>query len=89
MASWPQVGLLAEVPRQPGPGRTTGSWRRCADWRLLVLRLVRLLRLQVLVMLMLLPPEPPVHWTRQLLGLLLRLARPRGYLQQVLEQQRH
>ena len=62
MASWPQVGLMVEALCQPGPGQTTGSWRRCADWRLLVLRLVRLLRLQVLVMLMLLLPlEPPRH----------------------------
>ena len=62
MASWPQVGLLAEAPRQPGPGRTTGSWRQCADLRLLVLRLVRLLRLQGLVMsMLLLPLEPPRH----------------------------
>ena len=45
------------------PYRVVESWRLCADWRLLVLRLVRLLRLQVLVMLMLLllPLEPPRH----------------------------
>ena len=74
MASWPQAGLVVVVVqlRQQGLGRTMGSWRLCADWRLLGLLLV--LRLQGLLLRLLGLLEQQHHRCHQLLGLL--LARP-------------
>ena len=69
MASWPQAGLVVVVVqrRQQVLGRTVGSWRLCAGWRLLVLVLV--LRLLGLLQPPQGLPEQQHHRCHQLLGL--------------------
>ena len=72
MASWPQAGLVVVVVqrRQQVLGRTVGSWRLCAGWRLLgLLVLVLVLRLRGLLQQPQGLPEQQHHRCHQLLGL--------------------